>query len=447
MFKKQVTNIFSLYGKYFILALTLLSLCPILIIRISTVEVDKFTRMFFWVHSFLTLLYLLFIYHYAYKYKPLPDVGYRPTVTVVVPCKNEENGIKNTIEAIMESDYPKEKLKAIVVDDGSTDNTYIVAKQCENERVKIIKHEKNKGKRQACATGVREADSEIVVLIDSDTVVAKDGICLLVQPFLDEKVVAACGRAEAANIDKNMLTKMQHYWYQRMFVIVKGMESKLNCVTCCSGLLAAYRRQGVNEVSNEWLNEIFFGRHVLFSDDRQLTNLSARGVIGLSTRDAKVVYQSNAVAYTMVPDNFKQFFKQQLRWKRGWLHGFKLASQFMWRKRFPVPLYYYISILLALSMPIVIIKWLVFAPLSGNLFSTILYVLTLSYVALLHGINTWFLTPSKKSKTVDMLLDYIFYMIIFVPLTIILSVQNIYAWATLWKVGWITRADKVKNRV
>ena len=430
---------FSSYGKYFIFALTLLSLFPILIIR-----ANDFDTTFFWIYSILMTLFLFFMYYFTYKYKPLADINHRPTVTVIVPCKNEEGAIEQTITAIVESDYPADKLKVVVVDDGSTDRTYQIVKQHEGNRVKVIRHGSNKGKRQAFATGFHSSDGEIVICIDSDTTVAKDAIRLLVQPFTDDNVVAVCGHGDAVNKDKNLLTKIQHYWYQEMFTLIKGMESTLNAVTCCSGILAAYRRDVVNEVIDEWLNEKFLGHKIFIGDDRQLTNLCARGANGISAKDAKVVYQRNAIAYTIVPDNFNQFFKQQLRWKRAWVHGSALAGKFMWRKRFPVLLYFYTYQALTFSSPVIIFTWIVLMPLRGAVTSTIIFLLSVLYIAFLHGLNTWCLSRNAKIKDIDYnAIDYIFYRMLFVPMSILLSLTILpYAWSTLWKGGWVTRSNK-----
>jgi hyaluronan synthase len=429
----------SLHGKYFIALLTLLSLFPLLIIRVS-----YFNITFFWLYSVLMTFHLVFLYYFTYQYKPITEMNHRPTVTVVIPCKNEEEVIVQTITAIIESDYPADKLRAVVVDDGSTDRTYQIAKQYEGDRVKVVRHEHNKGKRQAFASGFRSSDSEIVLCIDSDTIVAKDAIRLLVQPFIDGNVVAVCGHGEAANKDKNLLTKLQHYWYQKMFTLTKGMESSINTVTCCSGLLAAYRRDILNVVIDEWLNEKFMGVYIHFGDDRQLTNLSSRGANGISTKDAKVMYQSNAIGYTMVPDNFKQFFKQQLRWKRAWLHGVKLAGKFMWRKRFPVPLYFYTYQLMTFCTPAIIFVWIIIKPLNGEIMSTVIFLMSVLFIATIHGLNTWILTHREQKSSV---IDYIFYMILFVPITIGLCLLNVYAWSTLWKGGWMTRSDSVIKEV
>ncbi|MFA5394791.1 MAG: glycosyltransferase [Methanogenium sp.] len=419
-------------GKYIVLILTLISLFPIFIIRLK-----GFDTTLLWVYSILTTSSLIFIYFFTYKYKAFEGPITEPTVAVIVPCKNEEGTIGKTIEAILNSNYPKEKLNIIVVDDGSTDRTLSMVQKYENSGVKVIKHEKNKGKREAFATGLRNSESEIVICIDSDTIVDKEAIRLLMQPFSDDDVVAVCGHGEAANKNKNTLTKMQHYWYQKMYLAVKGMESYFNTVSCCSGILAAYRRKDVNIVLDRWLSDFFLGRKLMFSDDRQLTNLVSKNDNPESTRRVKIIYQKSAVAYTMVPETYKKFIKQQIRWKRGWLHCTRFAIKFMWRKEKLIAAYYYTSVSLAIIMPIVVIRWLILAPIKGEITAMLVYLLSLFYISILHGINVWSL--SKEARKEGDLSDYIMYTILFVPVSVILALVNVYAWLTCWKTGWLTR--------
>jgi hyaluronan synthase len=428
-----MNKLWNKYGKRLILILTLMALFPFLIMR-----TDDFTLSLTWVYSILMLFYLYFMYSQDYRYKPMDDVGYRPNITVIIPCKNEEAVIARTIQSVIDSDYPTDKLNIVAIDDGSTDGTYKIMKLFESDRVKILHHIKNKGKRQAFATGFRATESDLVICVDSDTTVAKDAIRLLVQPFIDDLVVATCGHGEAANIDKNLLTKVQHYWYQDMFTLVKRMESTMTVVTCCSGILAAYRRNIVSEVLEEFLTEKCFGNDILYGDDRRLTNLSARGACGISTRDAKVKYQSNAIAYTMVPDNFRTLIKQQIRWKRSWLHGFKLAQTFMWRKKFPIPIYFYISTLSNFAAPVILVLCFVIIPLSGHTKGPIVFLTSIFFIACLRGLNTWNLGDGEKSKV----LDFVIYRLLFEPYALVQSVTILpYAWGTFWRGGWMTRTE------
>src|SRR2546427_1750710 len=210
----------------------------------------------------------------------MPDAGILTKVTVVVPVKNEAACISDVFQTVLASDYPRSLLEVIVGNDGSTDDSWERLQLFrDNPRVTLINHERNFGKRVALASGFSMTKSEIVVCIDSDSYVDPQAIKLLVQPFADRKVVAVCGNGEAANLE-TMLGRLQHYWYVEMFRLAKGMESEFGCVTCCSGILSAYRKRSIDQVLDEWLNERFAGRRITIGDDRQLTNLVARGLPG-----------------------------------------------------------------------------------------------------------------------------------------------------------------------
>lgn len=430
-----------------ILCLTFASLFPILFVKL-----EGYQASFFWIYGISITSFLIFMYAVTSTYKPMSDMGYRPAVSVIIPAKNEEEVIRQTILSILDSDYPIEKLDVVVVDDGSTDKTaqriFELKNELKNkknsiERIKVINHERNYGKRIAFANGVKKCKGEIIICIDSDSYVEKDAIKLLVQPFIKKEMMASCGHGKAANKEKNFLTKLQHYWYQEMFYITKGMEAKFGAVTCCSGILAAYRKEMLLPVMNEWLNESFMGNPIHIGDDRQLTNLSLRGLKGIanndnpyifSTKDSEVTYQSNAIVYTIVPDKFLLFLKQQLRWKRAWVHGTILAAKFMWKKPFPVPLYFYVYQFLTYVNPVIIFIWVIYRPLNGEWMGTLAFLVGSLYIGALHGLNIW--RYDNESS------DSIFYRMMFVFVSIFLSIFLIpYAWATIWKGGWVTRCE------
>jgi len=139
-------------------------------------------------------------------YTPVEDTGFRPRITVVVPAKNEEGVIESVVRTVFQSDYPSSKMEVIVVDDGSTDKTWERIQRVQNdsrfsERLVLLRHEKNYGKRVALASAVARARGEMIVCIDSDSFVERDAIKLLVQPLEDSSVTAVCGHGEAANRD------------------------------------------------------------------------------------------------------------------------------------------------------------------------------------------------------------------------------------------------------
>ncbi len=376
---------------------------------------------------------------------------------VVIPAKNEEEVIESVVRTVFDGDYPSSKIRVIVVDDGSTDRTWEGMQRAKrgsefSDHIELVRHERNYGKRVALASAITRAYGEIVVCIDSDSFVDKDAIRLLVQPFKDSRVTAVSGHGEAINKDEGLLPRLQHYWYAEMFRLVKGMESRFGCVSCCSGMLAAYRRGAILPIINEWLKERPSARAPLVLDDGQGESWVARGLasklikspgedriltaFALSRRGARVVYQSNAVVRTIAPYSFRQFLRQQLRWTRAWIHGSVLSWRFMWRKSFPASLVSYLLQFLLVLSPAIVFLWLFVVPLRGEWMGTVGFLAGTIFVGFLHGLNTWkYQRTSIESVPYRMLFVFVS---LFMTLTILL-----YGLATPWKGGWLTRADSL----
>lgn len=192
------------------------------------------------------------------------DSHFEPSVTFVIPCKNEEKAIFNTIEKCLKVDYPKDKIEIIAINDGSTDNTLKemlrVKGEYSNRDIKIINWEKNKGKREGMLYGFKNAKGGIVVQLDSDSFPSRYGLRYLVYPFKNSKVGSVVGHTDPANKDENLITRMQTAYYFMSFRALKATESIFDMVFCCSGCFSAYRKKYVLPVLEEWNNEKFMGK-------------------------------------------------------------------------------------------------------------------------------------------------------------------------------------------
>lgn len=288
--------------------------------------------------------------------------SYEPKVAFVIPCKNEENDIGDSILQCYQIDYPREKMEVIVVNDGSTDKTALVLKELQKfyPSLKVIEWP-NQGKRWGMAAGFKVSTAEIIIQLDSDSCVDPKTFRELINPFQNPKVSAVCAHGVPKNANKNIITRMQTAYYFMSFRILKAAESTFNTVFCLSGCCSAYRKSAVMPIIYHWLSESFLGKPVTWGDDRALTSwLLKKGDV--------TIYNHKAIAYTIVPENWKQLFKQQLRWKKSWIINSIFTSKFIWKKQPFVSFFYYFPLVfISFLTPIMTFRALIYAPITKGI--------------------------------------------------------------------------------
>ncbi|MBU2996214.1 glycosyltransferase family 2 protein [Cellulophaga baltica] len=263
--------------------------------------------------SSITFLYDLYLY---FKYKPIASVSDEelPTVTVIVPAYNEGKQVWATLKSLAKSDYPKEKLQLLSIDDGSKDDTWFwmqEAKRILGDQVTIMQQPKNMGKRHALYRGFHLGTGEIFVTVDSDSIVNEDTLRNLVSPLVvDEKCGAVAGNIQVLNNKKALLPKMLNVSFVMSFEFKRSAESSLNSVLCTPGALAAYRSTAVFDCLEEWIDQKFMGKASDIGEDRALTNMILR-------QGFSVLFQRNAYAYTNVPEDYTGLYKMFIRWGRS----------------------------------------------------------------------------------------------------------------------------------
>lgn len=392
-------------------------------------------------YSIATAAFLLTRYLFGSLYRPVSvDPNYTPSITIVIPCFNEETYIGRTILSCIDQDYPVDKLQIIIVDDGSSDRSVEVIKDTvaklwkEDERfktrtrVRVFFQKHNQGKREAMALGIRNTHTELVGFVDSDSFLEPDAIRQLVQPMYDPKMGGVTGRTDVVNTYTNRLTKMQCVRYYISFRIIKAAEAYFNAVTCLSGPLSCYRLSAVQEVLEPWLHQKFLGRKATFGDDRSLTNFVVR--------NHRTFYQDTAICSTLVPSSTKVFLRQQMRWKRSWLRESLKAGAFMWRKEPLMSLSFYMGLFIPLIAPIIMVYNLIIVPITMHIFPTT-FLLGILMMSLLMSFTQ--LRLKKSSLWIYGVWFVLYY-------EAILLWQMPYAWLTFWVSDWGTRGSKKKKK-
>lgn len=302
-----------------------------------------------------------------------------PSLSIIVPAYNEEKCIAGTIETLLETYYPDKEI--IVVDDGSTDNTYGIASPYTSRGVKVI-HRPNGGKAAALNHGLQFAKGEIIVCVDADSMVARTALVELSRRFEDPTVVAVAGNVKVLNRNK-LLAMCQALEYVFDINISRRGLDVFGAVIVVPGCLGAFRAEAVR-ASGGWDVEtivedfdttikVFKGGAFDISNPLAPINLqepdfqaAAKGM-----KMGKVVQASSAaVVYTEAPEILSDLWKQRLRWYRG-----NFQALLKHRDAFVNPRF---GALYTLGFPYVIIS-MIFIPIS------MLVVLVTAILAILAG--------------------------------------------------------------
>jgi hyaluronan synthase len=251
-----------------------------------------------------------------------------PSLTVVIPAYNEGPMVLQSIESVAEARYPRDRLTIIVVDDGSTDDTWIHIRKAATRYPGLVfpvRLAENRGKRVALAVGFEKAQGEVVVTLDSDSVIDSSSLLALVGPFRNPRVGAVAGKVKVYNRSQGLIPRMLHVRYILTFDFLRACESGYGTVYCCPGALAAFRTAVLRQVMDRWLHQRFLGASCMAGEDRALTNL-------ILSSGYDTVYQRSAVVHTLVPTSYSKLCRMFLRWDRSYIREELCFFRIVWKR-------------------------------------------------------------------------------------------------------------------
>ncbi|HME45934.1 MAG TPA: glycosyltransferase [Syntrophorhabdales bacterium] len=250
------------------------------------------------------------------RYRPLPPVAESelPSVSIVIPVYNEGPLVRDSILSVANGSYPRDRLQVIVVDDGSTDDTWQYIQRAVHEakiEVLTIRNPENRGKRDALHRGFGKATGEVWITVDSDSVVEPDalenGVSALVH---DPKIGCVAGSVKVLNRNDSLITRFLKISFSLSFAFSRAYQSQIRGLLTTPGALSIYRASAVKPVLSRWIHQRFLGVACLTGEDRALTNLiTAQGFYS--------IYQSNAVVWSKMPISYAGMTKMFLRWARS----------------------------------------------------------------------------------------------------------------------------------
>ena len=357
------------------------------------------------------------------------DSYFKFSVAIIIPCYNEGvEDLENCVRSALDQDYPF-PFQVILVDDGSKEKSAvnnIRARFADNPRLVIHEFPKNKGKRHAQKYGFDVVGNsvDVVITIDSDTILARDSVRYIVQPFADPNVGAATGDVRA--IKKNLLSRLIDARYWTAFHQERSAQSLFGTVLCCSGPLAAYRNSLIQQVKEEYISERFLGTICTYGDDRHLTNL-------ILEKGYTVKFERKAKAETQVPQHLKAWLRQQTRWNRSFYRELFWTAKRIILKRRNTQVYMLYDLCMQTVLPILLVLSLLYVGYRSLVESPVYligYLMILIGIAMLRGSYAFLRTRDR--------VFFLFPLYAFCHIFLLIPVR-VYALCTLRTTKWGTR--------
>jgi poly-beta-1,6-N-acetyl-D-glucosamine synthase len=241
-----------------------------------------------------------------------------PMISLVVPAYNEGIVIQAALRSLLQLSYPN--FEIIVIDDGSTDDTYekamVVAQESSDIPVRVVT-KRNGGKAEALNTGMTMARGEFVLNMDGDTKLTSNTLRACVRHFDNPMVGAVAGNVKVLNRD-GLWSKIQALEYVEGLAMARKAQSYMRAVNIIPGPLGMFRKSVLQQVGGYDTDT--------FAEDCDLT-------LKMLMLGWHIAYEPNAIAWVETPSRLLDLLKQRYRWTRGILQATKKHSYALWQPR------------------------------------------------------------------------------------------------------------------
>lgn len=247
-------------------------------------------------------------------------IDHYPTVTVAVPCWNEERTLGATLDSLIALEYPKDKLFIYVVDDGSKDGTYAIAKEYEERYPGLISAftKENGGKHTAVNLALERSTSDLFGCLDADSFVAPHTLKTIISYFERSPETMAVTPCIHIRRPKTFIQRMQAIEYL-MGVFVRKAFGSLDAIQVTPGPFSIFKKEVFEKIGNY--------RKAHNTEDFEIT-------LRMHRAHLKIANSHKALVYTIGPATAKGFFYQRLRWARGFLENAMDYRELFFKKKY-----------------------------------------------------------------------------------------------------------------
>ncbi|NNF51977.1 MAG: poly-beta-1,6 N-acetyl-D-glucosamine synthase [Gammaproteobacteria bacterium] len=278
---------------------------------------------------------LVYYFHWERKdrfsYEQMPRLKDQPPVSFIVPCHNEGDNCRETIDSLLRQNYPE--FEIIAINDCSSDDTGAVLddiqQNCEN--VRVIHFAANQGKGMGLRMGALTARHEFLVCLDGDALLHPNATLWLMRHFVSgPRVGAVTGNPRVRN-RTTLLGKIQVCEFSSIIGLIKRAQRIYGRVFTVSGVVSAFRKTALHHVG-------------YWNLDMVTEDIDVSWRLQLNHWDIR--YEPRAVCWILMPEKLIGLWRQRLRWSQGglevlrryWRLLFKWRSRRMWLVSFELML-------------------------------------------------------------------------------------------------------------
>ena len=256
----------------------------------------------------------------------LPVLSEYPMVSILVPCYNEGENVRETIEYLTEQHYPNYEI--IAINDGSKDNTLEILHELAEQysQLRVVNLASNQGKAVGLRTAALLANSEILIGIDGDALLAPNATAWIVRHFLEDPNVGAVTGNPRIRNRSSLLGKIQVGEFSAIVGMIKRAQRAYGHIFTISGVIAGFRKTALHDVGY-WSPDMVT-EDIDISWKLQLAGWSIR-------------FEPNALCWVLMPETLIGLWKQRTRWAQG---GVEVMLRYFgrmwnWQSRGMWPLY------------------------------------------------------------------------------------------------------------
>lgn len=286
---------------------------------------DGIYNVIFYLFSFIAVyVQVFFLVTFIEKRKKIVkhpeylELNYYPTVTIAVPVYNEESTIIKTIQSLLSLNYPKNKLKIYIVDDGSKDDTWSVIQEFkDNTNITLLK-KVNGGKHTAVNLALEKTDTEFFGCLDSDSLVHPESLKRILSYFENDPRNMAVASSVIVYNPRNIIQYAQSIEYD-MSIYTKKMLGFVGGINVTPGPFSIFRKKVFDELGPY--------RKAHNTEDQEIA-------LRMQEHGYKIDHCPDAYIYTNTPNSLPKLFRQRLRWVYGFIKNLIDYKHLLFKKKY-----------------------------------------------------------------------------------------------------------------